>query len=116
MVKELSWKEISERLKVLRKQNKLTIERLAELVGVSTSFIGLIEKGDSGVSLENLYKLSQIFNCSIDYLVTGKEIGSPADTHAGFKELNAALYDYQDKEIDFIIDLSKFLRNRVAVK
>jgi len=116
MVKELSWTEISQRLKSLRKENKLTIERLAELVGVSTSFIGLIEKGESGISIENLYKLSQVFNCSLDYLVTGNKTGTTSNTHSRFVELNSTLYDYEDKEIAFIIEMAKFLRNRVSVK
>ena len=115
-MKELSWKDISIRLKSLRNQNGLTIERLAELVGVSTSFIGMIEKGNSGISIENLYKLSQIFNCSLDYLVTGNENGNVLDMNARLAKLNASLFDYSDSEIDFIIELSNFVKNRVEVK
>ena len=115
-MKELSWQEISARLKTLRKENKLTIERLAEMVGVSTSFIGLIEKGESGISIENLYKLSQVFNCTLDYLVTGKRGEEAPGPHTKFAKLNSALYDYNENEIDFIIDTAKFLRSRTNLR
>lgn len=113
-MRELDWNEVAARLKELRKKNKLTIERLAEMVKVSTSFIGLIEKGESGISIENLYKLAQVFNCSLDYLITGTDMVT--DSHARFEKLNAALYDYSDRELEFVIEMSNFLRGRVEVR
>ena len=111
---ELSWKELALRLKELRKKNKLTIERLANIVGVSTSFISMLEKGESGISIENLYKMAQVFNCSLDYLVTGETDRN--HDYSKFSSLNTLLYDYSEKEIEFIIDTAKFLRDRVVVE
>lgn len=116
LMKELSWKEIAVRLKALRKQHHLTIERLAEMVNVSISFIGLIEKGESGVSLENLYKLAQLYNCSLDYLVTGSEYTGEQDANARFAQLNTAFYGYADDEVAFVASLARFLRGKVTVK
>ena len=114
VLKELNWSEIATRLKELRTSNKLTIERTAELIGVSTSFIGLIEKGNSGVSIENLYKLSQIFNVSVDYLITGST--NNHDAHTKFTLLNTAVFDWSESEIAFLADLSRFLRTKITVK
>jgi len=69
----LDWKKIDSRIRTLRQNNNLTIERLCEMIGVSTSFIGLVERGDSKISIENLYKLSQVFHVSIDYLLKGEQ-------------------------------------------
>jgi transcriptional regulator with XRE-family HTH domain len=114
-MKELCWKDVAVRLKALRKQHRLTIERLAEMVNVSTSFIGLIEKGESGVSLENLYKLSQVYNCTLDYLVTGNDNGEKTNVTAAFSQLATAFYGYTSEEIAFVADLARFMRGKITV-
>ena len=112
----LNWADIASRLKKKRKGSKLTIERLSELIEVSPSFISLIERGETGISVENLYKLSQVFNCSIDYLVTGNESTDIPDTYSRFSALNATIYDYTDSEIALLTDVAKFLKSRINVR
>lgn len=114
-MEELDWGSIAVRLRELRLENKITIERLAEMVGVSTSFIGLVEKGDSGISIENLYKLSQVFRVSVDYILTGKA-DREYNYYSKFDQLNTALFDYSDEELNFLISLSKFLKPRISIK
>lgn len=114
-MKELNWKEVASRLKALRKQNHLTIEKLAEMVNVSTSFIGLIEKGESGVSLENLYKLAQIYGCSLDYLVAGEDSENRA-VDSPMSMVGTALHGCNDEEIVFFADLARFLRRKLTAK
>lgn len=113
---QLNWDDIGVRLKELRKKNDITIERLCEIVGVSTSFIGLIERGDSKISIDNLFKLSRVFNVSVDYILTGDENIVIEKSYSRFDKLNSAVYDYSEEELDFLIDLSKFLKKRVDVK
>lgn len=113
---ELIWKDISMRIKELRNKNKITIERLSEMIGVSISFIGLVERGDSKISIDNLYKLSQVFHVSVDYLLTGESQIDVDFAQSRFSRLNTVLSDYTDEELIFLIDLSKFLKSRVEVK
>lgn len=51
-----------------KKEEKLTQEKLAELVGVSVSLIGNMEseKITQGISLYNLWKISRALNVSIE--------------------------------------------------
>lgn len=48
--------------------SSMTQEKLAELINVSTSFIGNLEskKTYQGISLHNLYKISIVLNVPID--------------------------------------------------
>ena len=57
-------------------KNKLTQERLAEKIDVSTAFIGNLEsnKIKQGLSVYTLYKLSKALNVSIDDLVAEPKI------------------------------------------
>ena len=67
-------KELGKRIRDERLKNKLTIEKLCELLDVSPSFIGLVERGTSGISIEKLCKLSEVLNISTDYLLKGEDI------------------------------------------
>ena len=57
-----------ERLKKLRKENKLTQRELAKKLHVSKSVISYYELGDRTPSADILVKLAYIFNVSTDYL------------------------------------------------
>ena len=48
------------------------------------------------------------------YLVTGETDRN--NDYSRFSSLNTLLYDYSEKEIEFIIDTAKFLRDRVVVE
>ncbi len=61
------------RIYQLRKENKLTQEKLAEKVGTSTDHIGKIEKGREGASIDLLIELAACFEVSLDFLILGKE-------------------------------------------
>lgn len=55
---------------------KLTQERLAEKIDVSTAFIGNLESNriKKGLSVYTLYKLSKVLNVSMDELVAEPKI------------------------------------------
>lgn len=57
------------RIKQLREEFKFSQNDLAEKLGGAPSSIAMYEKGDRKPSLEVLIKLSEIFDCSIDYLL-----------------------------------------------
>ena len=59
----------SERLKELRKKEKLTQEQLGQAIGVSKYAILLYEKGKNYPEVKGLIGLADYFGVSIDYLV-----------------------------------------------
>ena len=63
---------LSEKLKTLRKQYKLSQKEVAKALDVSPSIISGYETGERAPSLENLVSLSSLYRCSPDYLL-GKE-------------------------------------------
>jgi transcriptional regulator with XRE-family HTH domain len=66
-------KNIGNRISELRKKRGLTQESLAEELNVTVKHISSVERGLSALSLEKLIDISQIFDCTLDYLVIGKE-------------------------------------------
>jgi len=59
-------KVVGKNIVAARKVSAITREDLGALIGVSTSHMGLMERGERGVHALNLAKLSKIFNISID--------------------------------------------------
>ena len=72
MAKELNYKEIGLRIKTLRLKNNIYQTVLAKEIGVSQTHMSNIESGRAGLTLENLVKMSKIFNCGIDEIVFGE--------------------------------------------
>ena len=65
--------EFSERLKKLRKDAGLTQVDVAEKLGISQPAYASWERGVKKPTQENLVKIAQILNVSIDYLVGNSE-------------------------------------------
>lgn len=64
------------RIKFLRDEFNMTQKELANRTNLSEGSISLYEKGERKPSLEVLVKLSEIFDCSIDYLLGKSDIRS----------------------------------------
>lgn len=63
---------IARKIKELRKENNLTQEKLAKIVGCSQSMVARWEKEECEPCASAILKLSNAFGCSCDYLL-GKE-------------------------------------------
>ena len=71
--------EFSERLKNLRKQARLTQVDVAGKLGISQQAYASWERGIKKPTQENLVKISQVLNVSIDYLVGNSDEGVKED-------------------------------------
>ena len=58
-------KTFGSRIQELRKKNNLTQSELAEKIGLSTNFIGMVERGERNTSVDNILKLAKAFNISL---------------------------------------------------
>lgn len=60
---------LGERIKLGRKANRLTREKLAELIDVSPRFLAEVEAGKVGVSLQTFKNISIALSVSTDFLL-----------------------------------------------
>jgi transcriptional regulator with XRE-family HTH domain len=67
------------RIASLRRQAGMSQARLAELLGVSPSAVGMYEQGRREPSSDVLVQLGRIFGVSVDYILTGSP--SPQEEH-----------------------------------
>ena len=65
------YSKIGSRISAIRREHKMTQEKLAELLNVTTKHISHVENSTSSFSLKQLIHFCEIFNCSFDYLIFG---------------------------------------------
>ena len=106
--KALNQKEIGRRVRLRRDLFGLSREQLAEKIEVSYQFIGDIEYGNRGMSLETLYKMSQVLEISADYFLAGKNCEEDDEETALFRdEINSALDNCSKEQLK---DVSQLIR------
>lgn len=66
----MDYQDLGRRVRTIRRQMGLTQEELAEQLGISTSFLGHIERGTRAVSVETLVQLCNVLNISPVYLLS----------------------------------------------
>lgn len=65
--------EVGQRIRAVRERNFWSREYLAEATGFSVRYLGMVEVGTAGVSLEGLRIFSKKLSVSTDFLLNGSE-------------------------------------------
>ena len=110
--------EFSERLKELRKQAHLTQVELASKLGIVQSSYADWERGKKKPTQDNLVKIAQILNVSVDYLVGNSEEKNDEldNIELLFRMNSKGLTDsekavFKKELIDFIEERKKYFNN-----
>ena len=67
---ELTQKMLAERLKTERQSKGITQKSLAQILNVPRTAIVQMENAKSNVSTLEIYKLAQLYNCTVEQLLT----------------------------------------------
>ena len=113
--------EIGQMIKSIRIQNKWTQERLAEYADLSPHYIYEVERGSKTISLDVLFRLSDVFRVSPGYIL-GDVSKEEDDKRAAYGSLNdyeinlietlrssTRMGPYVDKEEEWINDIITFI-------
>ena len=101
------------RIKLLREELNYTQQDLADKLECSKSVIGLYENEVRKPSMEVLIKLSEIFNCSIDYILGKSDVRNPEkaqDDPLGLAKIGFSMDEYNpptDKQREQLAELIK---------
>ena len=94
---------IAERIVNLRKESGYKSKDIAQQMEISASAYSDIECANTKLSLDNLYKLCQIFDVSADYIIFGETEG------AYVAEIRKLLKSQRPKTIEKIIGVIRIM-------
>jgi transcriptional regulator with XRE-family HTH domain len=102
----IDYKELGKRIRTERRRQDLTQEKLAEMAGISDSFMGHIERGGRTLSIETLAKISNSLNLSIEFIICGEFNYQPDMLPA---EINEALNRMSGSQRKVFLNIMKTL-------
>ena len=101
--------EIGERIRIVRTSMGLSREALSEMLEISPLFLGYIECGQRGMSINTLQKFCEVLNVSADYILSGKKISDNREL------LLNTIEDLEPEYIPAAIDQINALKKAIAV-
>ena len=107
---------IGENVRKERLARGISIDELADLLGLTPGFVGLIERGQRGATPITLFKLSNVFGTPIDKFFYHTQDFLPSLVETPLDQLKrekiaSLTSDFSDAEVDFVIATVKGLRN-----
>ena len=102
--------EIGIRVRNARERLHMSRENLAEIIGVSTLFVGYIECGQKGMSIETLTSICKALHVSADYILLGHVSAAPGDD-----EVEQLLRDLPPEYLPLAADAIRTLLNAISV-
>lgn len=68
----MDYQAIGRRIRMVREYEKMTQAVLAEKAGISTAFMGHIERGTRVPSVCTLYSICAVLGVKMDYVIAGE--------------------------------------------
>lgn len=99
---------LGKRIREERKKSNLTQEQLAELINVSTTYVGFIERGERSITLDKLVSIATALGISVDYLLRDSVT---SDASAQEKLLLKLFSSANSQQKDFILEMTKLILN-----
>ncbi|MFD4928370.1 helix-turn-helix domain-containing protein [Peribacillus butanolivorans] len=110
--------DFGDRLKLLRERSGLTQKFAAEKIGVKNNTLSSYESAKRQPDFTTLKKLADLYEVTIDYIITGNEISNSPDemwqkfldpkTQIFFKDLQ----DAPEEKIEELIRFWEFIQER----
>lgn len=99
---------LGKRIREERIRSGLTQEQTAEYINVSTTYVGMIERGERSVTLEKLILLAECFHVTIDFLLQDV---LPTTSSANERQMLALWHSASDDEQAMILSILKSVLN-----
>lgn len=108
---------VGRNIRILRKRMRMNINQLASAVSITPSFLGLVERGERGLRIENLCKICSVFGVSLDDLVYNDYsdskgyIAKEAAESDFIKQMEAVMRGATNAEYAFVLKLAREFRD-----
>ena len=104
-------KEIGQRIKELRKEKRLTQEKLSEMLDISQKHYSEVERGITGLSVQHYIRLSELLSVSLDYLLRGIISENSPESAKRNKKLNEIYYSVSEHTQKQLLQMAKIAKD-----
>lgn len=101
---------IGERVRNIRLSMGLSRDQLSELLGISALFLGYIECGQRGMSLDTLCSLCKTLNVSADYILFGKTKDAASEN-----KLQSEIAGFDSSYYPFLVEQLHSIKKMIAL-
>ena len=102
---------IGEKIRSRRAKLGMSQEQLADLCGITSSYIGHIERGSRQLSLNTAISISTVLEISLDYLLLdAKDQNSDANV---LQSISAELKNHSPEQVDKFLSTIKILAENI---
>jgi len=105
---------IGKNIRIEREARKLTRDELAEMMELTTSHMGLIERGERGATAVTLSKISRAFDVPVDHLFASPQAGGltvrekdSSGPQSARRKVQSLMTCLDEAEINFIVHTIK---------
>lgn len=112
-------KTLGENIRFERKSRGFSIENLAEYLELSTSYVGLLERGARCPSLKNFFNMCDLFSSTPNNLILGRnedvtKVSVSEQKHSvqknNYNAIISLLQNLNENELSFVADILKNLK------
>jgi len=103
---------IGSNIRKAREERRLTRDELAELLGISSSHMGLIERGERGATAVTLSKISRVYEIPVDDLfakpnhkIAKVAEGQNLDAHANRMKIKSIISSLPARDLEVVTNL-----------
>lgn len=101
--------EIGDRLRNARNYVGLSQEFVAGLLGIPRSALSDMERGRRRVSTDEALRLSELYGCSVEHLVSGAHVAGSSSPSQALARVTSGL---SDEDIAEVARFAEFLKTR----
>jgi len=104
---------IGKNIRLERESRRLTRDELAEMMELTTSHMGLIERGERGATAVTLSKISRAFDIPVDHLFASPQVGGMSvrekddDSQSARKKVQSLMTCLDEAELNFVVHTIK---------
>ena len=106
---DINFTAVGEKIKSRRAKLGLSQERLAELCGITPSYIGHIERGSRKLSLNTAISLCNVLEISLDYLLLDVNKDNPPVLDA----ISADLCNHTPGQVEKFLNVVQILAEKI---
>lgn len=104
---------IGRNIRLLRKAKGLTLLQMGNILNLNSGFLGLIERGERGTNIDNLCKIADFFEVSLDSIIQTDESNKVVRYDDNYMRVCELLKGFNKDELEMIINIIKvYYRNK----